>query len=221
MRFDVAALIRVVEDAIGPDASCVEFTKLQEGNFNKTFIATMRDGRELIARLPNPNAGRPHYTTASEVATMAYVCSLSSGSIQVSTNIIQVRDRLQIPAPKVLTYSTQSSTNGIGAEYIIMEKCPGIELGRVWDELAGKEKIEIVKQLATFTARLSNARFPYYGSLYYTRDIHDVQGMPVDDIFRVGPTTSRTWFDDKRGEVDIYHGPCKMPAPAIASQEWL
>ncbi|KAF2429576.1 kinase-like protein [Tothia fuscella] len=190
VRFDVAALIRVVEDALGPDASCVEFTKLPEGNFNKTFIATMQDGRELIARLPNPNAGRPHYTTASEVATMAYV-----------------RDRLQIPAPKVLTYSTQSSTNGIGAEYIIMEKCPGIELGRVWDELAGKEKIEIVKQLATFTARLSNARFPYYGSLYYTRDIHDVKAMQVDDIFSVGPTTSRTWFDDKRGEVDIYHGP--------------
>jgi len=76
VRFDVAAPIRVVEDAIGPDASCVEFTKLPEGNFNKTFIATMQDGRELIARLPNPNAGRPHYTTASEVATMAYVCSL-------------------------------------------------------------------------------------------------------------------------------------------------
>ncbi|KAH8704499.1 kinase-like domain-containing protein [Phaeosphaeriaceae sp. PMI808] len=165
-------------------------TKLPEGNFNKTFIATMQDGRELIARLPNPNAGRPHYTTASEVATMAYV-----------------RDCLQIPAPKVLTYSTQSSTNGIGAEYIIMEKCPGIELGRVWDELAGKEKIEIVKQLAAFTARLSNARFPYYGALYYTRDIHNVKGMQVDNIFSVGPTTSRTWFDDKRGDVDVYHGP--------------
>lgn len=102
-----------------------------------------------------------------------------------------------------------------------MEKCPGIELSRIWDELTGKEKIEIVKQLATFTARLSNARFPYYGSLYYTRDIHDVVGMEVDDIFSVGPTTGRTWFDDQRGEADIYRGPCKMPAPAAASQGWL
>lgn len=88
MRFDVAALIRVVEGAVGPDASCVEFTKLPEGNFNKTFLATMEDGRELIARLPNPNAGRPYYTTASEVATMANVCSISSRLIRVSTNII-------------------------------------------------------------------------------------------------------------------------------------
>ena len=73
VKFNLAALIRVVEDAVGPDARCVGFAKLPEGNFNKTCIATMQDGHELIARLPNPNAGRPHYTTASKVATMAYV----------------------------------------------------------------------------------------------------------------------------------------------------
>jgi hypothetical protein len=38
----------------------------------------MHDGRQFIARLPNPNAGRPHYTTASEVATMDYVLPLPS-----------------------------------------------------------------------------------------------------------------------------------------------
>src|SRR5690348_16121489 len=32
----------------------------------------MNDGRELIAKLPNPNAGRQHFTTASEVATMDF-----------------------------------------------------------------------------------------------------------------------------------------------------
>jgi hypothetical protein len=88
VRFDFAALIRVVEDAISPDASCIGFKKLPEGNFNKTFIATMQDGREVIARLPNPNAGRPHYTIASEVATMAYVCFLSRDSIPVTINIV-------------------------------------------------------------------------------------------------------------------------------------
>lgn len=150
----------------------------------------MTDGRQFIVRLPNPNAGRPHYTTASEVATMDYV-----------------RDRLQIPAPKVLTYSTQASTNEVGAEYMAMEKCPGIELGHLWDDISGKQKIDIARQLATFSTQLSKARFPYYGSLYYARDIPDVKGKEVDNTFSVGPTTSRTWFDDKRGEVDVYHGP--------------
>jgi hypothetical protein len=67
------ALIHVAEDASEIAASCVEITKLPEGNFNKTFLVTMHDERQLIARLPNPNAGRPHYPTASEIATMDYV----------------------------------------------------------------------------------------------------------------------------------------------------
>ena len=72
-KFNLKALICIVEEAAGQDASCVDFTKLPEGNFNKTFLATMQDGRQIIARLPNPNAGRPHYTVASEVATMDFV----------------------------------------------------------------------------------------------------------------------------------------------------
>jgi len=75
LKFNLEALIAVAEKAADSDAKCVEFTKLPEGNFNKTFLVTMSDGREVIARLPNPNAGRPHYTTASEVATMDYVRS--------------------------------------------------------------------------------------------------------------------------------------------------
>jgi len=91
-----------------------------------------------------------------------------------------------------------------------MEKCPGIELGRVWDGLTGKEKVEIVRQLATYSAQLSSARFPYYGSLYYSKDIPECKDSQVDELFTVGPTNSRTWFDDKRGEIDIYRGPCKL-----------
>lgn len=36
---------------------------------------TMDDGREVVAKVPNPNAGIPHFTTASEVATMDFVRS--------------------------------------------------------------------------------------------------------------------------------------------------
>jgi hypothetical protein len=171
------ALIRIAENAVGSDASCVEVTKLPEGNFNKTLLVTMHDGHQLIARLPNPNAG--HY-------------------------------RFQIPIPKIITYNPKAKTNDVGAEYIIMEKCPDIELGRLWDELSSKQKIDVVRQLATFSARLSKARFAYYGSLYYAKDIPDVKDTEVDSTFSVGSTTSRTWFDDGRGEVDVYRGPCKI-----------
>lgn len=43
VKFDLAALIRVIEVALSPDANCVGLTKLPEGNFNKTFLATMQD----------------------------------------------------------------------------------------------------------------------------------------------------------------------------------
>jgi hypothetical protein len=120
--------------------------------------------------------------------------------------------------PRVFIYNTnaKATANTVGAEYIIMEKCPGIELGRVWDDLSAKQKIKIVRQLATFSARLSKACFSHYGSLYYTKDIPDVTGTKIDDTFSVGPTASRTWFDDRRGEIDVYRGPCKTMIPRTA-----
>jgi hypothetical protein len=33
----------------------------------------MNNGMEVFAKLPNPNAGPAHYTTASEVATRKFV----------------------------------------------------------------------------------------------------------------------------------------------------
>ena len=34
----------------------------------------MVKGKEVIGEVPNPNAGMEHYTTASEVAIMDFVC---------------------------------------------------------------------------------------------------------------------------------------------------
>ena len=43
-----------------------------EGSFNKALLLTMSDGNEVIAKIPCPNAGPPHLTTASEVATLEF-----------------------------------------------------------------------------------------------------------------------------------------------------
>lgn len=51
----------------------VKLLKCVEGQFNKAFLLTMNNGFEIIARLPNPNAGPAFYTTASEVATRHFV----------------------------------------------------------------------------------------------------------------------------------------------------
>jgi hypothetical protein len=72
VEFDLPGLLQVSAQAIGA-RSCIKVEKLPEGNFSKVFLITMEDGRELIAKIPNPNAGQPHLTTASEAATMDYV----------------------------------------------------------------------------------------------------------------------------------------------------
>jgi hypothetical protein len=72
LKFDMKKLFRLAASAIGSE-SCVQIEKISEGQYNKVFLLTMNDGREVIAKLPNPNAGRPHFTTASEVATINFV----------------------------------------------------------------------------------------------------------------------------------------------------
>ena len=71
--FGPVALQRVAAESIGPNRSCVSMQKLAEGGYNKVFRLVMDDGKAVIARIPNPNAGPRFYTTASEVATMDFV----------------------------------------------------------------------------------------------------------------------------------------------------
>lgn len=56
----------------------VKMVKCVEGQYNKAFLLTMNNGVEVIAKLPNPNAGPEVYTTASEVATCRFVSAPAS-----------------------------------------------------------------------------------------------------------------------------------------------
>ena len=130
----------------------------------------------------------------------------------------QVRNVLGIPTPKVYTWSSSTDTS-VGAEYIIMERIRGLELSKLWDVMPGSEKFKIVKQLVEFEKALTSPQFPMYGSLYYAKDLPDVQSSQlvdiesskdnVDSVFAVGPTTNRTFFDDGRDAVDVNRGPCQ------------
>lgn len=53
----------------------MKLVKFIEGQYNKAFVLSMNTGEELIAKLPNPNAGPAYFTTASEVATRHFVCT--------------------------------------------------------------------------------------------------------------------------------------------------
>ncbi|EZG03221.1 hypothetical protein H106_06718 [Trichophyton rubrum CBS 735.88] len=187
VKFDVTALCQVAADAVG-SRSCTNITKLPEGNFNKVLLLTMDDGKEVIAKIPNPNAGHPHFVTSSEVATMEFV-----------------RNRLHIPAPKVYLWCSDASKSKVGAEYIIMEKAGGIPLSKIWDDIDVMRKSKIVENIVLFEKSLALNPFPAYGSLYYA-DGDTTEGF-TESGFTVGPTNNRKYFDDGRRSLNLDRGP--------------
>ncbi|KAL8714703.1 MAG: hypothetical protein Q9225_006528 [Loekoesia sp. 1 TL-2023] len=171
----------------------------------------MDDGREVIARLPTPIAGPPHYTTASEVATMDFL-----------------RTQLDIPVPKVFAWASRiDGDNPVGAEYIIMEKAQGESLASRWLSLSTKELAEIVKEVVEVESRLFSARFAEYGSLYYKEDleekfredkIRDQNDMGLlPDRFRIGPVVTRSFWTDGRSQMPLDRGPWVRPEDYLSS----
>lgn len=76
VRFDMNELAKIAAKSIGhrhAPLQCINVEKFPDGLFNKTFLFTMDDGSQVVGKVPNRNAGLPHYTTASEVATMDFV----------------------------------------------------------------------------------------------------------------------------------------------------
>ena len=70
-KFNVQALQQIAGQAL--HSQCVELRKYSEGLNNKVFLLGMENGKEILARIPNSNPGRPHYVVASEVATLDFV----------------------------------------------------------------------------------------------------------------------------------------------------
>lgn len=75
IKLNVGALRNAAASTLG--SRCVDMSKLPEGLYNKVFSLVMEDGSEILARIPNPNAGDPDYVVESEVATIEFVRSIT------------------------------------------------------------------------------------------------------------------------------------------------
>ena len=75
VHFNVNELARCAAEAVGA-RTCVSISKYPDGMYNKSMLLTMENDSRVVAKVPNPNAGLPHFTTACEVATMDFVSRL-------------------------------------------------------------------------------------------------------------------------------------------------
>ncbi|KAL8902175.1 MAG: hypothetical protein Q9207_004847 [Kuettlingeria erythrocarpa] len=179
---------------------CSKVEKFPDGLFNKAYLFTLSNGGEVVGKVPNPNAGRAHFTTASEVATMDFV-----------------RSKLNTPTPRVYTWSSNAH-NPVGAEYIILEKVAGVQLEDVWVTLDMTQRLVIIKALAEYQMSWMSASFRRFGALYYADDLHGCKSLDCtytndngeqvnDDRYAIGPCTGRDFFDDGRGGISFDRGP--------------
>lgn len=188
--FDVDGLKAVASKAVNARL-CTDITKLPEGSYNKVFLLTMDNGVQVVARIPNPYLP-PRVTTASEVATLDFL-----------------RTELEIPVPRVLAWSNRKD-QPVKAEYIIMEKAPGEELGKSWMAMDISEKVNIVSQLATIQAKTCSVDFKSYGSVYYNGDVDGCQPIAgVSNRFCIGPSAAISFWEAEREAMDRYRGPCE------------
>ncbi|KAG5294120.1 phosphotransferase enzyme family protein [Histoplasma capsulatum G186AR] len=211
VKFNVEGLCRTASDIVG--APCTQVTKLPEGLYNKVFSLKTDTGEELLARIPNPNAGSAREVIASEVATLDFL-----------------RNVLGIPVPEVVAWSSPSVPNLVGTGYILMKRIIGHQLSDVWNDMSQAQRFGLVRSLVAIEAKLVKTEMPGYGSLYYRDDYPD--GMSMDDVlspagstanrFVLGPSTDRPFWVDGRGALDLDRGPWASASEyfsAIAKRE--
>ncbi|KAI6020795.1 kinase-like domain-containing protein, partial [Pisolithus microcarpus] len=141
--------------------------KLAEGGYHKVYEALQKDGAVLgVVRVAAP--AFPKDKLESEVATLKYLAS-----------------RTQIPVPQVYAWNSDAS-NPAGAEYIIMQKMPGVSADTKWDTLSMSVKERTVSQVTEYLKAMFALRFDRAGSLYLS--------SPSKDDVHVGPIVSIPFF---------------------------
>ena len=197
VQFNVLELKRHAAEAVHrklEDIATLE--QLAEGGFNRTFLITMKDGFQMVARMPYQMTVPKQLVVASEVATLDLLRSHG------------------MPVPKIYGYSTMAE-NSVGADYLLMEFMRGMNVGDLWFTMTEKQRLKLVSEITDLEARMFAIEFPASGSLYYARDlasgIERIQ-LPSpnnDSPFCVGPDTTMSQWYGKRSALSVKRGPRK------------
>ena len=105
-----------------------------------------------------------------------------------------------VPVPNILAWSSDPP-NPVGAEYMILEKCPGRQLHTVWGELNELQRYELVKTIASFDGQMASIKFPVHGNLYLRASAPE-GSVPLDrtpdskELYCIGPIFNGSWMEN-------------------------
>jgi len=190
-----------------PDDCDLVATFFAEGAFNKLYTITVSErlSSQYIFRVTSPV--EPFYKTASEVATLSYT-----------------REYTSVPVPRVIAYCSNAK-NELGCEWILMERVPGVALGKVWGDIDFETKSKVTKQVAGFVKQLRGIQPPFVaiGNLYFRADIEALNAaayvVPLEDEkYVLGPIVTTYMFAGGRKlRVPRNLGPYSNDAQYIAA----
>ncbi|KAF7329689.1 Protein kinase subdomain-containing protein PKL/CAK/Fmp29 [Mycena kentingensis (nom. inval.)] len=201
--FNVDGLRRLAAQSVNRhEDDIVELKKVFEGEHDRTLLITMRDGFQMVARIPYPLTVPKYLGVASEVATMEFMRTQCAG----------------IPIPDVFGYAPDAE-NVAETPYILMEHVEGTRLSDMLLELDERDIDSLTEQFARFEAEMMEMAFPAGGSLYFTDDLKGVaDGILLDNPrFSVGPETRDLLWYGKRSEVISNRGPYDSAVAAFTS----
>jgi hypothetical protein len=126
-----------------------------------------------------------------------------------------VRSHLSIRVPEVFAWSSDSA-NAVGAEYIIMEKIPGVALAERWETMNSLQRYNVIGRIIEMEQELGSLEFPAYGSLYLRDSVPDElhrhplpSALDPAGLFCIGPSCSRSWWREDLSSISKpMPGPC-------------
>ncbi len=217
VKFNVQKLCEKVSSITEHGAPVCKIDKM-EGGFSKALLMTIEDGAEVVAKIPNPTAGRAKYSTASEAAVLQYSKQSSLYILVLADILVVVREYTTVPVPKILAWN-DDALNPVGAEYIIMENAPGVQLYKVWDEIQDYHRLRLIESLTKMEHQLAAIQFPAYGGLYLRHSFSNPsEYIPLDPLmdstrsYCIGPQCGPSWTDGTSHadiQKDIDAGPCE------------
>ncbi|KAJ3513593.1 hypothetical protein NLJ89_g2868 [Agrocybe chaxingu] len=204
-RLNVDALKRIAASSAGAN-SVSDIKKLTESEFHKDFLLSLDNGKEVIARLPLPNAAPPYLIAANQVASMDFA-----------------RTRLHIPTPHVLAWSSDVSENAVESDFLITEKPEGIELGTIWNAMDSDMKRRVAQKIVEVEKSYMAALDGGFGAVYRRGDVESSIAFDLtvdcvrDDEFVLGPVTSPSFWNEERADMEVNRGPWETPLDYIFS----
>lgn len=185
------------------------------GSFNKIFLLKFDNGRQAALRIPNPIVPDVRRTTASEVATMAYVRDRWGDDTDTNAPPLP---------PKVLAWDA-SPDSEVGTPYILADFVEGTNVREIWfqPQTPSEAVGNVIFRTAWCEHFLLSDLFAFHGSLYFASDVDEAdaarplysdqsfadENRMIANKYRIGPSAQRDWSRDVYGQVPVYKGPCE------------